>query len=206
MSPIDTSIECLSFQTYLDYDDGSNQRYELLDTGELVAVPFENQANIALAMALCRYLEQFADWQLFRLGNTAIEVTPMTIVLPNGQRKKIAQRSRIPDLMCLTVQGLRQIANGYKGLALDHENPRLVVEVVSQSNASEDYISKRAQYAARGIEEYWIVDRHKQQVIVFVLKEEQYVEQVYTGDTVVNSSVFPFAKLTATEILTVKPL
>ena len=61
MPPVDISASHLSFQGYLEYDDGSGQRYELLDTGELSEAPFENQANIALAIALCRYLEQFAE-------------------------------------------------------------------------------------------------------------------------------------------------
>jgi len=203
MSPVDTLPKCLSFEDYLSYDDGSERRYKLLDTGELVEAPLENQANIALALALARYLEQFADWRLFRCGNTAIEVSPLTIELSNSQRKKVAQKTRVPDLICFTVQGMRKISGGHKGLALTDENPQLVVEVVSKSNASEDYISKSAQYAARGIKEYWIVDRHQKHVIVFTLKDVRYVESIYKGDAIVRSNAFPKLALSADAILTV---
>ena len=54
----------------------------------------------------------------------------------------------------------------------------LVVEVVSpgKANRERDYTAKRAQYAARGIPEYWILDPDDQVVIVLRLEAGAYVE------------------------------
>jgi Uma2 family endonuclease len=41
---------------------------------------------------------------------------------------------------------------------MDMPPPLLVVEVVSPNQASRDYCYKLSEYAARGIDEYWIVD------------------------------------------------
>ncbi len=55
----------------------------------------------------------------------------------------------VPDIM---------IVCGEKFEGTRHEKPPLiVVEIVSPSNASHDYITKRHKYEQLGIQEYWIV-------------------------------------------------
>lgn len=196
----------LSFEEYLTYDDGSNCRYELLDTGELVELPYENRINVLLAMALARYLEQFVHWRLITQNTAAIEVTPTTLTLKDGRRRRIRQKSRIPDLMVLTLAGERQVFGKPSGLALHHDNPTLIVEFVSESNAGEDYVDKRAQYEARGIKEYWIADRHKQKVTVLTLESDRYEETVCKGTTVLRSKSFPNSTITAEQVLTIDKL
>ncbi|CAN5846672.1 Uma2 family endonuclease [soil metagenome] len=206
MSSVYTPAKPLTFEEYLAYDDGSGRRYELLDTGELIELPGENNLNIELALALFEYLKQFVYWRLLRLNSTAIQVTPMAVTLANGQEKPVRRQSRIPDLMVLTPEGRAQIYNDYNALSLDHHNPVLVVECVSESNADEDYIDKRAQYEARKIPEYWIVDRHRQQVTVLTLAGDYYVEACYQGDTAIQSAAFPKATLTAKKIFSEEDL
>ena len=90
------------------------------------------------------------------------------------------------------------------GLALDHDDPLLIVEFVSQSNSDEDYTDKRSQYEARGVREYWIADRHQGQVVVLSLEDSRYQEQCYQADQVIQSPLFPDFALTASQVLTVK--
>ena len=63
MSSVYIPTKALSFEEYLTYDDGTGCRYELLETGELAELPFENPTNILLAKALARHLERFVDWR-----------------------------------------------------------------------------------------------------------------------------------------------
>ena len=154
MSSTYTSVTTLSFEDYLSYDDGSGRRYELLDTGELAEVAYENEINILLAMALAAYLEQFVSRRLLRLNTSPIQVTPIVVTLPNGRTRRVRQQSRILDLMVLTPEGAAQIFGKASGLALHHDNPTLIVELVSQSNSDEDYTDKQTQYEARGVPEY----------------------------------------------------
>ncbi len=205
-SPVYIPTKLLSFEEYLTYDDGSECRYELLDTGELVELPYENQTNVVLAMALARYLEQFVHWRLMMLNTTAIQVTPTTLTLLDGRRRRIRQQSRIPDLMVLTLAGERQIFGKPSGLALHHDNPTLIVEFVSESNAGEDYFDKRAQYEARGVREYWIADRHQQKVTVLTMAGDHYEEAICQGSTAIQSKVFPDAEITAEQVLTIDAL
>ena len=195
------AVTTLSFEDYLSYDDGSGRRYELLDTGELSEVAYENEINILLAMALAAYLEQFISRRLMRLNTSSIQVTPMVVTLPNGRTRRVRQQSRIPDLMVLTTEGAAQIFGKASGLALYHDNPMLIVEMVSQSNSDEDYTDKRAQYEARGVPEYWIVDRHQRQVTVLILEAGAYVETLYREGDLLHSVTFPKVALTANMML-----
>ena len=205
-SPVYIPAKLLSFEEYLTYDDGSECRYELLDTGELVELPYENQINVILAMTLARYLEQFVHWRLMMLNTTAIQVTPTTLTLSDGRRRRIRQQSRIPDLMVLTLTGERQIFGRPSGVALYHDNPTLIVEFVSESNAGEDYFDKRAQYETRGVHEYWIADRQQKKVTVLTMAGDRYEEAVYQGSTTIQLKVFPDAQITAEQVLTIDAL
>lgn len=59
----------------------------------------------------------------------------------------------IPDLLVIEAEVLKQ--EGYK---IDPKDVLLVAEVLSPSNAGNDLILKRHDYAAAGIPLYWIVD------------------------------------------------
>jgi Uma2 family endonuclease len=53
----------------------------------------------------------------------------------------------------------------------------LAVEVVSEDDPARDHSEKRADYAAAGIKEYWIVDPRDRTVTVLVLKAKKYHER-----------------------------
>ncbi len=98
MSSVYTPAKPLTFEEYLTYDDGSGRRYELLDTGELIELPYENDINVILAMALAEYLKQFVNWRFLRLNTLAIEVKPTTVELSQERTRRVRQQSRIPAL------------------------------------------------------------------------------------------------------------
>lgn len=71
--------------------------------------------------------------------------------------------------------------------------PTLIVEVVSPSNASDDYIKKLNLYMKFGVKEYWIISPKNQNVHIFVFNKETktYNEPiVYFKDDIVNSTLF----------------
>jgi Uma2 family endonuclease len=52
----------------------------------------------------------------------------------------------------------------------------LVVEVISESNRDHDRITKRAEYAAAGIPEYWIIEPELRTILVLTLRDGTYVQ------------------------------
>lgn len=92
-------------------------------------------------------------------------------------------------------------------LRLGDPNPLLVVEVVSpgtvkSENYERDYLEKRFEYAARGIQEFWLVDPQREVVLVLVLDERgDYGEVEFRGEDAIVSLVFPELSLTANRFL-----
>ena len=68
--------------------------------------------------------------------------------------------------------------------------PRLIAEVISpgKPNQDRDYIYKRAQYAAIGVPEYWLLDPVAQTVLVLTLEGKDYREVgLFQGNAVIIS-------------------
>lgn len=84
-----------------------------------------------------------------------------------------------------------------------HRVPALVVEVVSPGNRSRerDYEAKREEYLALGIEEYWIVDPQRRQVMVLNRQPDCPVweERVYQGAETLASLILPGFAVPITE-------
>lgn len=126
---------------------------------------------------------------------------------------------RVPDLMVLSEELMAALEGATRAtVTLEMPPPLLVVEVVSPGKQAidRDYRYKKAQYEARGIEEYWIVDPTAQKVTVLGLVEGIYEEiSVFEGDAVIISRLLsarqgektqPEQALTAAQVLRVTPI
>lgn len=58
--------------------------------------------------------------------------------------------------------------------------PDWIIEIVSPSNSSHDYILKLNLYANEGVREYWIVDPYKERIFVYYLEREHFEVETYT--------------------------
>ncbi|WP_019499332.1 Uma2 family endonuclease [Pseudanabaena sp. PCC 6802] len=180
----------LTFEEYLAYDDGTDTRYELVN-GELVAMPPESRLNARIAMFLISVFLKFVPFRLLCCKDTEIEV--------NG---RFAQ-TRLPDIMILSEELDEVLGDARSTITRDMPPPRLVVEVVSpgQESIDRDYRYKRSEYAARGIDEYWIVDPGQQMVTVLTLVSGLYEAQEFRGGDRLSSPTFPELELTAAQII-----
>jgi Uma2 family endonuclease len=180
----------LTFEEYLSHDDGTDNRYELVN-GELVVMPPESRLNERIVMWL---LTQFLALVSFE------RVSLRTEMVVSGKRAT----TRVPDLMVLSEELVAAIEGATRStVTLDMPPPVLVVEVVSpgKDNEDRDYRYKRSEYAARGIAEYWIVDPMQQQVTVLELVDGLYEERVYRGSERLVSPTFSALQLTADQVL-----
>jgi Uma2 family endonuclease len=180
----------MTIEGYLNYDDGTDTRYELVN-GELVKMPTESFGNISIAKFL---LFEFAKY------------IPLALILYNTEIAVSGKRStcRIPDLMIVTEESAVYLqASSRNFVSMVIPPPVLVVEVVSpgQENRDRDYRYKRTEYAARGINEYWIIDPEMRQITICLWIDGQYEDKIYTGEMQISSTVVEGFALTVEQIL-----
>jgi Uma2 family endonuclease len=76
----------------------------------------------------------------------------------------------------------------------------LAAEVVSHGSIERDYETKRAEYLAYGLLEYWIVAPLKEQVTVLTRRGDAWDEAVFRGEQVFRSLVLPGFATTVAEL------
>ena len=189
-------VKLASFEEYLTYSDETplEGRYELID-GELVELPPESEPNNWIANYLQFLLVQ-ANVAPLRL----IRIHVLELQVPVLHPKDAA--NRYPDLAVLRPEHL-ELTQRRLTITLDMPPPRLIAEVVSpgKTNRDRDYIHKRAQYAAIGVPEYWLVDPVAQTVMVLTLAGSAYQEVGVFGTQAAIASVeFPDLTLTVEQI------
>jgi Uma2 family endonuclease len=182
-----------TIEEYLDYDDGSDTRYELVN-GELVEMAPENPLNPVIASFLfAAFLGMGIPYYRLVIGHQIATDSAKVI-------------SRQPDLIVHTEESAAAILSGGKLLMPEMPLPLLVVEVVSSSETDKrsytrDYVEKPKEYASRGISEFWQIDPGRAVVIVLTLKDRAYQAREFRGSDRVISVTFPNLQLTAEQIL-----
>ena len=70
--------------------------------------------------------------------------------------------------------------------------PDWIIEIVSQSNSSHDYITKLMQYMKAGVREYWIVNSDQQKVIVMNFEGAKESDEYSFDDTIPSGVIEGF--------------
>ncbi|MGF1482077.1 MAG: Uma2 family endonuclease [Cyanophyceae cyanobacterium] len=158
MTNLQRSHKLFTAENYLNYDDGTDARYELLN-GLLMEMPPESNLNARIAAFLfAQFLKQLS---FSRICHKDAEL----------QVASVKVSFRIPDLMILSEAGEEALSGSPRNtITLDMPAPLLVIEVVSPDDPARDYRYKRSEYAVRGVPEYWIIDPAQKQVLGLTLK------------------------------------
>jgi Uma2 family endonuclease len=184
----------LTLDQYLNYEDGTVQRYEILD-GVLVKMGTESALNLSIAFVLG-----------MALANLGI---PGYLI---GSKHRIAVSSsqvsvREPDLLVHSEASYATVSQKKESLLeYDDPLPSMLVEIVSPGdedsrNYQRDYLEKPLEYADRGIPEFWIVDPVRARVLVLILQGNSYQQTEFRGSDSIISAAFPNLKLTAEQVL-----
>jgi Uma2 family endonuclease len=185
------SPQKLTFEEYLVYEDGSDIRYELAD-GEPVAISIGTGVHVAI---VCFLLNCF-DSVLFDLLETHKVMAWIGVRSPGR-----LDTSRIPDVTILPLDQLKAMWDRAAVIGFDEAPPPLVIEVVGSSTRTVDYRAKRAEYNAREIPEYWIVDPLSELITICLLEDGLYTLCEFRGDETLRSPLFPSFNMTAAQIL-----
>lgn len=86
---------------------------------------------------------------------------PLRVRLPQGSYRE-------PDVVFMLANHADSIGEDY------WEGADLVMEVLSEDNRDHDLVTKRAEYAAAGIPEYWIIDPRDHAITVLHLSGGEY--------------------------------
>ncbi len=80
--------------------------------------------------------------------------------------------------------------------------PSLAVEVVSSGDEARtrDYVTKREEYLAFGLREYWIVDRFERKITVLIRDGDSWVERVFVDGQSAEGLVLPGFSVAVSEI------
>jgi Uma2 family endonuclease len=181
-----------TFEDYLDYDDGTDRRCELIN-GELIELPPESPENDLFALNLRDLFIRIVRRQLVRVHTCEMQVQVLEPKDP---------ANRYPDLVILRTEHL-DLMQRRLTIKLDMPPPQLVAEVISpgKSNRDRDLLRKREQYAAREIPEYWLIDPENQTITVLRLEDRKYIESgIFSLNDRVISGEFRNLELTVEEV------
>ena len=186
------STKPLTLEEYLNYDDGTDTRYELVD-GRLIAIAPISDLSDRISSFLYAYF--------LNLGILYYCLSMKAQIAVSERLANVCQ----PDLMVLSEEVAIALESAKQRLIThDMPPPTLMVEVVSSQQEERDYRHKRNEYAERHIPEYWIADPINQKVTVLEWVNGLYEEQVYQGNQAILSSLFPDLALTAAQVLATK--
>ena len=143
--------ERLTLEQFLDFAERSTEHYEFID-GEviLMASPSFQHQNCVLELAT-----MFREWASNK--DCRAVVAPFDVLLQASDTINVVQ----PDVVIICDQENVDSQGRYRGV------PSLVVEVLSESNRSHDLIKKLEVYRGGGVNEYWIVNPFRQEILTY---------------------------------------
>lgn len=165
--------------TYDDYMNTSEGvRIEIID-GEIfnMAPPsrIHQKISFELTLALGNYLKD---------KNCEVYAAPFGVFLGNDEQDIRERHCVEPDISVICDKN-KLINEGCLG------SPDFIIEIVSPSTKSHDYIRKLNLYNQYGIKEYWIVNPLNETVLVFVIENDAFDAPVaYTFKDTVKSAIF----------------
>lgn len=164
-----------TYEEYLELTkDDEEARYEYID-GEIYLLASPKTAH---QFALTELFGIFYNW--FRGKKCRPMVAPYDITLRRHENDiNVVQ----PDIMviCDLEEKLGK-DDYYKGV------PALIMEIISESTRSKDFVKKLNLYMYSGVEEYWVVSPINREVMIYRLKDNDIIDNrtFRAGETAVS--------------------
>ncbi|MGB7209077.1 MAG: Uma2 family endonuclease [Pyrinomonadaceae bacterium] len=155
-----------------------NKKMEFIN-GEIVFhSPVKLQHNRATVL-LAKLLDTFVSKH--KLGVVGVEKLLISLTRNDYE----------PDICFFSSEKSRK----FKRNQMQFPAPDFVVEVLSDSTEKNDRETKFQDYAAHGVQEYWIIDAEKQTVEQYFLQNERYDLLLKSKSGEINSVVLPDFKI-----------
>lgn len=159
---------------YLFLTSSTNRLVELTE-GNVEVLPMPTMSH----QLIVAFFYQALLVMTSREGLGTVLFAPLRVRLPGGTYRE-------PDVVFMLAEHADRMGEAC------WDGADLAVEVVSDDNREHDLVTKRADYAAAGIPEYWIVDPREQAITVLKLAGEAYTEHgVFTSGQKATSALLP---------------
>lgn len=195
---MNTATKFVTFEQFLNFDDGNElNEYELVD-GRLVLMPEPSELH-----------EEILEFVSFMF-----ELTYRRRKLKYSVRKRNSlfvdeTKARRPDIAVIERPKIILDNQPIQGI---RTTPFIIVEIAS-GNWSTDLVDKQEEYQALGVPEYWIIDYRGQipakyclrgkgkKVIVLTLENGEYQRAEYLEGETIPCQTFPELTLSVDQVL-----
>ncbi|MGM9978977.1 MAG: Uma2 family endonuclease [Clostridium sp.] len=119
-------------------------------------------------------------------GKCEVYVAPFDVILKTEDEEAINSKSVVqPDISVICDKN-KLTDSGCTG------SPDMIIEIVSPSNSSHDYITKLNLYQKYKVKEYWIIDPRVKKIYVYKLGENELYDMVnsYTFQDKVKVNIY----------------
>ena len=157
------------------YNLPENVRAELID-GQIYYMAAPSRIHQEILMFLSKTIANYID---SKKGPCKVYPAPFAVKLFSEDDRNVVE----PDISIICDPN-KLTDRGCTGA------PDWIVEIVSPSNSSHDYIRKLNLYADAGIREYWIVNPIKESIFVYHLEETKFEAAAYTFQDKIKVNIY----------------
>jgi len=148
-----------TYGDYLHWPD--EERWEIIEGVAYNMSPAPSRRHQKVLIAL---LNEFYNY--LKGKNCEVYGAPFDVRLPEGDEREEEIKTVVQPDIAVICDKSKLDDRGCKG------SPDLIVEVISSSTASLDYIEKLALYEKHGVKEYWIVHPIDKVVMIYRLGDD----------------------------------
>ncbi len=149
-------------------------RYELID-GVVVMSPSPTAQHQQLIMEIAYQIAAFLDQS--PVGRVFPE---LDINLRAALNREVVYR---PDVVYVSKERADIIQKHVMGA------PDVLVEIISPDSRQYDSVTKKNDYEAAGVREYWLIDPLESKMTFFIRQGDKFVESVPQGDTFASTAI-----------------
>jgi Uma2 family endonuclease len=177
----------ISYEEFLVLTKDTEERCEYID-GEIYYLSSPKTPHQTALMELTVYF-----YNAFKGKKCKPMIAPYDIKLIRSENDiNVVQ----PDLMVICDLDEKLGEDGYY-----HGVPSLMLEILSDSTKSKDYIKKMNLYMQTGVLEYWIVNPKNKEVQVYCFENQNIKENItFKGDDIIKSYTFKEIDLKTSDI------
>lgn len=157
------------------YNTPENVRAELID-GQFYYMASPSRVHQEILMELSGTIR---DYIKSKKGSCKVYPAPFAVKLFENDNKTVVE----PDISVICDPN-KLTDRGCTGA------PDWIIEIISPSTSSHDYVRKLNLYMDAGVKEYWIVDPIEQKIFVYFLEEDKFKVKSHTFQDKLKANIY----------------